>query len=249
MSCILRCVAISVWLLSASTLVGCVTVPPAKPIDKEKLSAIRSIGIAIPKQTAVSAFVGAAPTANYVNNSTTGAIMSGAIGGFLTGYSQSRAAGFDALVKQRFPTLNFGQVLADALSRELSGSGYRVVTYVPEIDENLAKKPATPEDLLKMKPNDVNVDAVLILAPHTSYQAPGPLNSYTRYVMLNFSLIDVPSKTIVLDRGFTYRKHFSDDYSYNTYASLSDNLPEAIDGLHKALLDFVPLVSASIEKP
>jgi hypothetical protein len=166
----------------------------------------------------------------------------------LNGYSQSKAAGFDAFVKQQLPDLDLGKELVDKLSQELRHQGYRVEVFVPQIGKEGVVQLASSEAILKTKPDDLSVDAVLILAPVTAYQAPGPLNAYTRHVTLDFSLIEVASKKVLIERGFLYHKHFSDDYSFNTYGTLTDSLPKSVDGLRKALLDFVPLVGDYFKK-
>jgi hypothetical protein len=235
-------VRLGLLLIGCMVMVGCASVPPQAPIDQAKLAAIRSIAIAIPEHPAVSASVGAAQGANS-GPSMTSAVITGAMTGFMNGYAQANAAGFNDLVKQRLPSLDFGRDLAEAFAQELSKKGYQTQLYRPDGNSGGSDndRPAGKTDA----PNDAPIaDALLILVPTVGYQAPGPLNAYTRRVVLSVMLLDGKTRANILYRGFIYRRHFSDDYSYNTYGSLTDHLPEAVDGLRKALLEFAPQLGA-----
>lgn len=225
------------FLLGIFVVAGCVSAPPLPPIDKTKLAAIRSIAIQIPDPPSISAAVGAVRLGFSGTNVGAAAITGGAVE-YLSGKAQSNAAKFGDLVTERLPTLDLGLELAEASKAELSRRGFETHTFRPASGES-----GNPQDASNLL-SSPTADAILVLVPTVGYQAPGPLNAYTRRVLLNVMLVDAKTKNMILYRGFIYHRHFTDDYAYNTYNSLSEHLPEAVDGLRHALLDFVPLIGA-----
>lgn len=232
-----KCLRQLFLLLGVLVVAGCVSAPPLPPIDKTKLAAIRSIAIQIPDSPQITAAVGAAQP-GFAGTNVGAAAITGGVSGYLNGYAQSRAAKFGDLVAERLPTLDLGLELAEASKTELSRRGFQTLTFRPASGES-DKSQDAPDSL-----SSPTADAILILVPTVGYQAPGPLNAYARRVLLNVILVDAKTKNMILYRGFIYHRHFTDDYSYNTYNSLSEHLPEAVDGLRNALLDFVPLIGA-----
>lgn len=230
-----KCIRQLFLLLGVVAVAGCVSAPPLPPIDKAKLAAIRSIAIQIPDSPPIGATVGAAQSSVVATN-TGSAAITGAVTGYMNAYAQSRAAKFGDLVTARLPALDLGLELAEASKTELSRRGFETLTFRPA----LGKSDKSPD--ASNSHSSPTADAILVLVPTLGYQAPGPLNAYARRVLLSVMLVDSKTKNTILYRGFIYHRHFTDDYSYNTYNSLSEHLPEAVDGLRNALLDFVPLI-------
>lgn len=237
----------AIVVIMIGLLTACATPRPPAPVDKERLSSIKSIAVMTPPKASYLAYVGAPPSTVFVNSVGTAA-MSGAIGGLLVGYSQGKASGFDAYVKNKLPDVDLNRELVETVKADLSRRGYAVQEFLPKTTGST--KPATEgsaEALLELKPDHVQTDAILVLMPMTAYQAPGPLNSYTRQVFLTAYLVGVSDRKMILSRGYSYHKHFSDDYSYNTYNGMTEDADKAIDGLRKALLGFVPSLSAEFD--
>jgi hypothetical protein len=221
-------------------LAGCATQAPVPPINAQKLATIKRIAIAAPTTSQYFASVGAAPVTNFANGGLGVNAASGVVSGLLTSVSQSRASGFDSLVKSRLPALDLNREFVERLGAELTAQGY-VVT---EVELGKAGAPIVTRDngarTYSIRGNGyADADAILWVPIVTAYFAPGPLNAYKRSVSADAHLF-ARTDELIAHQYFGFQKAFSDDYSYNTYNGLTEDLDRAMDGLREALLGLVP---------
>ncbi|HEX8989260.1 MAG TPA: hypothetical protein VF816_14975 [Rhodocyclaceae bacterium] len=241
-------------ILFAGLLSACAAPRKPDPIEQGKLASIKTIAIATPSEAKYFAFVGAAPVTTFAGGPAGASVASGAIAGFLTGSSQSRAAGFDGFVKHHYPGVDLNREFLNALKSGLRSEGYDVIEFAAKpIGTDKPTAPSrssavTADSVLAAKPDDIQADAVMALDVSTSYAAPGPLNSFTRAISLRVLIAESRSRTLLLSRFYDYDKHFSDVYSYRTYGALTEDISRAFEGLRQALLSLVPEVCGDLHK-
>jgi hypothetical protein len=214
-------------------LSGCATAPV---IDAKAVKNIKSVTIAIPPPSVYSAMVGYAPT---------GDMLSTLIGDMLSDASNSRASGFDTLVKTKLGNPNLNEEFTAALAAALKRRGLKV----SEVNFRLLAAPK-----LRWVGNKAvieggvlqNTDAIAVLTVRTYYFAAGALNSFGRVASVWLQLFRADDDSLIGRQRFVVEWPHdpkSGEYSYMTYAGLCKDLPHAFGGLRKALLSLVPKVA------
>lgn len=228
---------------------GCATQPPAPPVDAQKLAQVKRITIATPAKSKYLASVGAAPVVGFADGGVGANAVSGLVSGLLTAITQSKAEGFDNLVKSTLPGLDINREFVDRVKSELTAQGYAVT----EVELGKDGAPVVTGDpktrtFSMTAGRYADADAILWMPILTAYWAPGPLNSYARNVSADVHLFSVHTNDEIAHRTYRYVRVFGDEFSYATYNGLTENLERAIGGLREALLAFVPEIATMLKK-
>lgn len=221
--------------IAAAVVLSACAIPQAK-FDSEKLGAIKTITVAVPRQHYIAA--SSSGPVIVPGGGLIAAAIGGAISGGINASTNKQSVTFDELVSAKLGDTHFSRRLVDAIEAELRAEGF----VVNEVDFSREDMPKSVFEnggyILKGQPYR-GADAILVPVVGQAYFAPGPLSAFRRQVVGQIGIY----KGDTLEPVFTRRLFFMtvrDSYSYMTYRGLVDDLPHAIQGLDDAAMSLVP---------
>jgi hypothetical protein len=200
-------------------------------VDAIKLSSNKSVTVVYPGKTSYGAGAASAPL--IIPGGIVAALITGAANASASN-TNKKAETFDELVAEKVGDTNLNRQFTGGVEDSLRDHGY----VVNEVSADAPTLPTFTRDKHTQWQAEGQAyrdsDAVLIIKVSPGYQAPGPLNSYSRMIVGEIVMFKGDTHEAVLRRRLYWQK-FTDPYSYGTYAFIKD-LPHAIKGLDEAEL-------------
>jgi len=200
-------------------------------------------------QVASSAATSAPPSAGVAGTVAAGAIAGG-VGALIQGMAedtQKRAMGFHAAVLARYPAFDLRRDLQAALRAALEARGVAVTISprgrrrAPRLRWPAASPGGEP---LETGPDEglppEDADLFLQVSPVVFFEAPGPLNDYTRDVSIGVVVYAARTKEFLGMQVFRFNPPGFATPRYSTYDDLVADLDTAGLALREALLTLVP---------
>ncbi|MGU7771836.1 hypothetical protein ACV229_16905 [Burkholderia sp. MR1-5-21] len=227
-----------VSVVSVAMLGACASKPQIE-YDAQKMSAIKTIAVNVPKPTKYFAVSAGGPI--FVPIPGVGLIaaaIGGAIAGGAAAVSTRTNKDFDSLVKSQLGDTRLNGKYIEALEAELRAQGYQV----KEIDLDQDGMPKIAGDWLHPTLKGgayAGADAIMIAPNTTGYGANGLGWPYVRTVNSQIRIFKADTLEPIFSQNIFF-KIAKDPYSYPFYSDLVKDLPHAIQGVDEALMSVVP---------